>query len=113
MTAVGAKRPFGERPLTALRMLANSNLSAVVPAFRPVCSPGVRAGFVRKVPSERTSLLVRSVHRHGPIWRFELVREIHRRDVAILGTRFGRWKWREGTGAAQDFERLAIEHVVA
>ena len=44
--------------------------------------------------------------------RFELVREIHRRDVTILGARFDRRKWREGTGAAQDFERLAIEHVV-
>lgn len=49
--------------------------------------------------------------------RFEpvygLAREIHRRDVAILGNRFGRRKWREGTGAARNFERLVIEHVVA
>jgi hypothetical protein len=39
--------------------------------------------------------------------------KIHRRDVAILGTWLGRRKWREGTGAAQDFERLTIEHIVA
>ena len=38
--------------------------------------------------------------RDAPIWRFELVREIHRREIAILWTRLGRRKCRKGTGAA-------------
>jgi hypothetical protein len=113
MAASGAERPFGEKPLTALRMLANSNCRLLYRHFGRFVALEFAPGFVRKLPSERTSRLVRSVHRHGPIWRFELVRENHRCDVAILGPRFGRRKWRERTGAAQDFERLAIEQVVA
>jgi len=43
----------------------------------------------------------------------KLAGEVHRRDVGILRARFGGRESRKGAGAAEDCERLAIEHVIA
>ena len=60
------------------------------------------------------AIMAYSINPSGsPDLAFELPREIHRCDVAVLVARFGLREWRERTGAAQDFERLTIEYVVA
>ena len=43
----------------------------------------------------------------------QLPLEIHRRDVDFLRARLGIREGREGAGATEDFERLAIEHPIA
>lgn len=41
------------------------------------------------------------------------VREVDRRDIDILRTRFSSGEWREGTGAPQDVESFVIECAIA